>query len=285
MEQLGVLELLEKWRKSGKLHRGVGRFYGLRRSYSRLQWSVQLATRRARRVPLLFATVFPDMNPDDCVRALRQDGVCVGLRLEPAIVEDIRRFAEDGECTRVEEHDRFRLADVRNARLPDGRPVPLADVFDADRHPAVARIARDPRLMAAVRGYLGYWPNRTDVRLYWSLVGDVADDVRRELAQTLDYHYDVSAYNFVYAYFYLTPTDEGSGPHVVVKGSHLRKPLRLVLASAFQPDEVVHQHFGEDSGTVVTGEAGFGFLEDSSCYHKVIPPTAAPRLMLQIRFS
>ena len=57
----------------------------------------------------------------------------------------------------------------------------------------------------------------------------------------------------------------------------------MLLHSANQPDEVVLTHFGKESEVFVEGGAGYGFLEDASCYHKAMAPKTRERLMLQIR--
>jgi hypothetical protein len=42
--------------------------------------------------------------------------------------------------------------------------------------------------------------------------------------------------------------------------------------------------YGRDAERVMEGAAGFGFLEDSSCYHKALPPLSGDRLILQLRY-
>jgi hypothetical protein len=101
--------------------------------------------------------------------------------------------------------------------------------------------------------------------------------------QTVDYHFDVDGYSFVYANFYITAVDRTSGAHAYIRGSHKRKPWWMLLHSANQTDDAVLEYFGKDNEVIVEGAAGYGFLEDASCYHKAIPPRAAERLMLQIR--
>jgi hypothetical protein len=119
--------------------------------------------------------------------------------------------------------------------------------------------------------------------LYWSFVCDATREDRLAQWQTLDYHFDVDGYSFIYANFYITPVDRDSGAHAYIRGSHKRKPSWMLLHSANQPDEVVLTHFGKESEVVVEGGVGCGFLEDASCYHKALAPKTRERLMLQIR--
>jgi hypothetical protein len=101
--------------------------------------------------------------------------------------------------------------------------------------------------------------------------------------QTVDYHFDVDGYSFIYANFYITAVDRDSGAHAYIRGSHKHKPWWMLLHSANQADNAVLEYFGKESEVVVEGAAGFGFLEDASCYHKALPPKTRERLMLQIR--
>ena len=48
-------------------------------------------------------------------------------------------------------------------------------------------------------------------------------DERRARNQTIDFHYDVDGYNFMYANFYLNHTTARNGAHVLIDGSSRRK--------------------------------------------------------------
>jgi len=114
---------------------------------------------------------------------------------------------------------------------------------------------------------------------------DFSDEERRRLEHyVIDYHYDVSGFNFVYASFYITDTDRQSGAHVMMKRSHNKKPLRMLLGSASASQEAVRQRYGLDNEITIEGPAGTGFVQDTSCYHRATPPTHRDRLMLAVRF-
>ena len=101
----------------------------------------------------------------------------------------------------------------------------------------------------------------------------------------IDYHYDVGGFNFVYAGFYITDTDRHSGAHVMMKRSHNRKPLRMLLGSAVASEDAVREQFGWDNELTIEGPAGTAFVQDPSCYHRASSPTRGDRLMLAVRFS
>jgi hypothetical protein len=138
-------------------------------------------------------------------------------------------------------------------------------------------------VLAVASQYLGYRPQHVEPRLYWSFVCDVAREDRLAQWQTVDYHFDVDGYSFIYANFYITKADRNSGAHAYIRGSHKRKPWWMLLHSANQTDESVFEYFGKENEVLVEGESGFGFVEDASCYHKALPPKTQARLMLQIR--
>jgi len=216
---------------------------------------------------------------------LHEHGYHAGLQLPSGAVSQLRRHAEESFCTTGQgSRETFLIGDVQAGRLPSGSPVAIADVDLMDCTVA-ADVAGDPTLVDIVRRFFGYMPARVAVRLYWSPCSTLSDDERRWNGQTIDYHYDIERGYAVYVFFYLSDTDRHAGAHAVVAGSHSPKPLRLRLASTRQPEKAVLGHYGADKVVVLEGKAGFGFLEDPACFHRALPPTAAPRLMLQLRYS
>jgi ectoine hydroxylase-related dioxygenase (phytanoyl-CoA dioxygenase family) len=138
--------------------------------------------------------------------------------------------------------------------------------------------------MEVVSRYLGYTPNRADIWMFWSFAGTLTDDERRNVGQTIDYHFDVHGYNFAYAAYYLTDTDRRNGAHQMVCGSHQRKPFKWLLGSAKQSDGPIESFYGKEKVLTIEGPAGTGFWQDSSCYHKALAPQIGRRLLLQARY-
>ena len=164
--------------------------------------------------------------------------------------------------------------------------MPLGGIRDPSRCPAVREVTQDPVLRAIVCNYLGYEPPRMLTILDWSFASDFTDQERRQLKHhVIDYHYDVGGFNFVYASFYILDTDRYSGAHVMMKRSHNRKPLRMLLGSTVATEAAVREQFGYENEVMIEGAAGTGFVQDTSCYHRATPPTRRDRLMLVIRFS
>ena len=260
-----------------------GRFYWLRRIYA---FSKHRSQTQDRPLPLHSDLgFFKDLSPSICVNRLNGAGVFFGLSLPETVVQEIHEFAIGADCSRPGFDEHFLISEIENGRLDNGIPVVQADVRAVSACPVIEAISHDPKLLAVARGYMGYTPNRIATRLYWSLVCSHSDELRRRLHQPIDFHYDVDGYNTMNTYFYLTDTDDKSGAHVIIEGSHKSKPTSLKLWTRFHPDDVVLKIYGESAPIVIEGYRGFGFIVDPTCFHKILPPVDEPRLMLQIRFE
>ena len=272
---------------SGDAKYVFGRFKTVRDSYSGARRLAELVNQPAA-VEGKQDTLFPALDVAQVVRTIREEAVFVGLQLPAELVSEIEAF-----CLREPLHTRedpdgatFYHDDVTNGRLANGRPTPIGGVKDPLRCPAVRMVVEDPVLNRVVREYLRFSPKNVLPLLYWSFASDFTDEERRNLKHhVIDYHYDVGGYNFLYVSFYIRDTDRNSGAHVMMKRSHGRKPLRMLLGSAVAPEEEVRKVFGIENEIMIEGPAGSGFVQDTSCYHRATPPTQRHRLMFQIRFS
>ena len=216
---------------------------------------------------------------------LRQRGFHAGLRIPNDIVSTLIEYAKRQPCSSAPgDSERFLIEQVANGHTPSGKLVAVADVEGWPCRTAW-RLAGDAKLVAVARAYLGYRPTRVALRLYWSPQSDLSDAQRRWNGQTIDFHYDIEAGPTLYLYFYLSDTDRASGAHLVVAESHRAKPVWLRWASTRQREHVVLAAYGADNVVALEGSKGFGFFEDPACFHKVLPPVAANRLMLQLRYS
>ena len=264
--------------KRGELHYALGRFKTVRASYSRLQRLKSVVGRTPEMEAAERTTLFANTHVERAVQTMREEAVFLGLKLPPHIVADIEAFgrAEPLHARYDPDGPTFRYADVVRGRAADGRPMPLGGIREPSRCPAVRAVVEDPVLRAIVRKYLGYEPSRVITILDWSFASDFTDEERRQLKHhVIDYHYDVGGFNFVYAGFYITDTDRHSGAHVMMKRSHDRKPLRMLLGSAVASEDAVREQFGRENELTIEGPAGTAFVQDPSCYHRASPPPAA----------
>jgi hypothetical protein len=266
----------------GRLHRFFGRFATIAAAVA--LW--RAAADRFRRPPPNGPSRFPALPYQTALMALRCEGVWAGLSLSPSCVSQIAQFARHAPCRLPRDNgERFAFAEVDQGCTPSGTPAPLVEVDELQRCTVIAELARDAGLLEAARRYLGFQPRRVQLRLYWSPLAQMQRSQRHAGGQTVDFHFDVEVSRSLYAFFYIEGGDRHSGAHVTITGSHRRKPWRLKLAPAFQPDHVVYANFGQERERILEGEPGFGFLEDPACYHKALPPTRGHRLILQLRLS
>ena len=268
----------------GEIWYAIGRFARVRRAYSATRGLLDRLDRRPVREPY-GVTLFPDLKVSEAVATLRREGVVCGLRLPPDALAEIRAFAERQPFVPLQGGRPLAKGEVRNGRLPSGQPAVVGRVVDPESCPAVHRVVFDPALLALARSYLGYRPAITRTQLHWSFVSDATADYRRELGQTVDYHFDVAWFNFLYVFFYLTDVDSRSGAHAIIRRSHLRKPLTMLWHSARQPDETVLRRYGAANELTIEGPAGSGFAEDTSCFHKALTPANRDRLAFFIHYT
>lgn len=260
-----------------------GRFASVRRAYGVTRGVGQRL--RVRPPAQIEPALIPTLNVEAAVASLHKHAVYAPLYLPGETVSAIHSFAADGACRRQARPPVFRVSDVKDGRLPTGDLAVLADVLDADRNDAVRAVANEPRVLEVISRYLGYVPTKRKPRLMWSFVCSAPDDVRLSEGQTTVYHFDVESYNFIYANYYLVDVDVRSGAHTMISGSHDDKPLSWLLGPASRTDEEIRARYPAERELLLEGRAGFGFIQDSSCYHRALAPIDRPRLMLQIRYS
>jgi hypothetical protein len=259
----------------------LGRFHTVRTLYS-----AQSRALRGKKKQDLAKTIFPDVNVDKAVADIKEKAVYLPVTLPPDVVAELRQIAETADLEAISKGGKqfFHYADVKEAHLPNGELVLMGLVANAKQFPVANRIAEDPVALSVMAGYLGYTPTRWEINLFWSFASDAALEARKIATQTTEFHFDVHSYNFAYAAYYVLDTDRNNGAHVMITGSHKDKPTAWLFGSANQKDEVVYAHYPKDRVLVIEGKAGTGFWQDSSCYHKALPPEKSERLLFQVRY-
>jgi hypothetical protein len=241
-----------------------------------------LSARPGRDVATLFSTV----DVDTVLRNMHGDGVHAGFTLSQQTVEEITAFAHSAECYWPGDPEtHFLYRDRAEAERRCGRPILLGRYWDVeDDCEAVRAISHDPVLRYVAARYLGTDPGQTETRLWWSFVSDATSADRVKADQ--GFHYDLHDYRSIAFFFHLTDVDDASGPHVHIRGSHVHKPLRLLLGDQRQcSDDDMVRLYGDDNIVTLCGPAGFGFATDPFGYHKGAPPMNRDRLMLRVRYT
>ena len=273
----------------------LGRFAAVRGAYSTLRSLGDVVATAAplrigdlyeeATIPLAIASsghFLPQKASDAQVADLRDRSYSVGPHVAPDVALDLQR-----QCRTLPlkiagraagNYEELAKASERYERIA------IATVIDSSKLAVVQALAADPLLHDAASSFLGYRARRVSSWLFWSFASQLSDSERRAMNQTIDFHYDVDGYNFMYANFYLVDTTTETGAHVLIEGSSRRKRWRHLMGIARLSDAEALAAYGEAAERVIEGPAGFGFLEDSSCYHKALPPRGGDRLILQLRY-
>lgn len=259
----------------------LGRFHTVRMLYS-----AQSRALRGKKQQDVSRTLFPEVKIERAVGDIKEKAVYLPVTLPPDVVSELRKIAETADLEAISKGGKqfFHYAEVKDAHLPNGELVLMGLVANAKQFPVANRVAEDPVALSVMAGYLGYTPTRWEINLFWSFASDAALEARKIATQTTEFHFDVHSYNFAYAAYYLLDTDRNNGAHVMITHSHKDKPTSWLFGSANQKDEVVYAHYPKDRVLIIEGKAGTGFWQDSSCYHKALPPEKSERLLFQVRY-
>jgi hypothetical protein len=261
-----------------------GRFYAVR--LARKKWLRALTPGQQHDQPAA-QSIYLDATPDQArvLEDLRLQAASEGLSLSGAT---LRRFHEliaaadsfDAGLTRSKVG--LEQARAHNSSHHSNKYL-ILDYKSPELEQLARDVANDPYLISVARSFLGQLTG-IETRVQSSLVTEASVDYREQSAQTVTFHYDVHGYNFLYCFFYLTDCDETSGAHEMIVGSHKKKSLRFLLSSARKSDSTIYNYYPGLSN-VIKGQAGSGFFEDTSCFHRALAPSVNERICLQIRYK
>jgi hypothetical protein len=275
---------LLKRTSSQKLQK-LGRFRTVRHLYSQTQkllqslHPVELAGSQSQ----IFST---SIDQKKCQQELQSNAIYpLESLLNQTVVDKIYKFATTNPCVEPKNDHAFYVKDVDNQKL-NSNYVYRGLVTDIHTCPEIRQVTHNNELLEVARNFLGYYPTEITQHLTWSFVVPESEDEIQKFYPPANWHYDVAGMNFVTASFYITDVmNIESGAHILLPGSHKNKPVSMLLNSNIQQEEVVFKHYKKWQKMYLLGKAGYGFIEDPSCLHRVKPPTTQHRLILQIRYS
>ncbi|MDE1996532.1 MAG: hypothetical protein KGI75_28795 [Rhizobiaceae bacterium] len=252
--------------------------------FRRMHW---LATKQRVTSVAAGKSMFTGVKREPVVNALRTEGIFPGLALPDHIHREIAAFANAEPCFgNFDRRLEFVAADHAEAQARFCRPLLSGHFFERSLDcPAVLAVQRDPLLAEVAGHYLGGQARVITTRIWWSFPTR-ASEADRSLASLDKYHFDLDDWRMLKFFFNLVDVDEGTGPHVFVKGSHRRRLMKHQLTLMVgHPAEEVLGYYGEGSAVTLTGKAGFGFVEDPFGFHMGTVPTQKPRLMMEVGFG
>ncbi|MGJ3252128.1 MAG: hypothetical protein ACFE0J_13505 [Elainellaceae cyanobacterium] len=228
---------------------------------------------------------FSNIDTDTIAKTLKKDGLYLGIRLPDPISKEILEFAYSTPCYANLNPQRSFLYSEKE-HISQGQTLFTAQYFNTSLLcPAIAALGQDPKLLEIAAMYFGAKPLFTGSRLWWNFVVD--DKKPYDSNQSITFfHYDLDDYACLRFFFYLTDVDSNSGPHVCVRGSHSNKNLfHTIWPVKRRSDDHIANYYGSENIIPICGSRGFGFAEDTFCYHKATRPLNQDRLMLQIQFA
>ena len=270
-----------KWGPCSTFTYAFGRFRAVRIAR---RWLRQ----RSDHVPISEPQEDPVLDlPADATHQLQSTGIASGLTLSPVV---LKRLLELETQASVSSWGSIKpplegWEAIQQHNQNSTKPIVMMTPSSLELNAVIRSIAHSPRLLGLVRNHLGGGINAIEPALRWSLVVDADDAWRESQAQTVTFHFDVHDLDFVYVFFYLTPCDRDSGAHETILGSHADKPLKFLLGSARQTEPALRTYYAKDAFHILEGPAGYGFIEDTSSFHRARVPVSSPRLVLSIRYS
>ena len=228
-------------------------------------------------------SVFKELDVDRVVTQMQQQGYALDLNLPPDIFQELADIAYSSQIQARDRPDlSFFYAD---------KPVVEENNFvhgtypNIRSHSVVQKLENDPKLRKIAARYLDCEPVLIRTDLSWCFVAERKLYEKNGDAQIL-FHYDLDDYQALKFFFFLTDVDLASAPHVCIRGSHRQKKFRHRLSWVIgRSDEELIDYYGAEKLVTICGQAGFGFAEDTFCYHRGTPPQNRDRLMLQIEFA
>lgn len=226
-----------------------------------------------------------NVNIDEAVSTLKKDGVCLGINLHQNVVQEIRDFAMRTPCYGDKNTNLgFYYAEKQQAQSKSGSIFTTGNYYNTNlKCPVIKNLETNSILLEIAANYLKSEPIHQGSQLWWSFAVESTLFERRRAAQM--FHSDLANSRCLRFYFYLTDVDLCCSPHVCVRGSHIKKKLSHRFLQRGLSDQKIREYYGYENILPICGKAGFGFVEDTLCFHKLNPPGSQDRLILQIEFA
>jgi hypothetical protein len=233
-------------------------------------------------------SIFGALDAATIADGLRRDGIYADLQLPQGVHGEIRDFAGRTPCFgNFNRELEFLAPQHGEAEQKFGRSLLSGHFFERSLDSeGVRTVQNDPLLIDVAKHYLGTQAQLITTRIWWSFPTKAASEADRRLASLDKFHFDLDDWRMLKFFFNLVDVDEGTGPHVFIKGSHNRRKAKhqYTLLVGHPADEVL-DYYGQDAAVTLTGQAGSGFVEDPFGFHMGTVPVTKPRLMMEVGFG
>ena len=226
-------------------------------------------TKAAKTVPTAARTPAVEaLDASQAARAIVKDGYVTGLRLKPAVLDELQNLSTTAKCFGEEDFKvPFYAEDRAAAEQRYGRKLKVGRLTIYCKHlpPCSASLQIQP-----------YAPSHAATWARTSVVGRahvvelrLGNRCRAATLARSGFHYDIDGYRALAFFFYLTKVTPLNGAHICVRGSHMQKPLKALLSlHKSRGDDEIAEWYGAERQIVLCGAAGDGFAEDIFCFHK-----------------
>lgn len=178
--------------------------------------------------------------------------------------------------------------EVFDPRFSDEKFLPFSDNRRRDCHiahyppeiilntPHLLNISNDPKVLNIVKNFLGFEPIIGYMSCWWSYPTEGPPK------DAENYHRDYDDIKFIKYFMYLTEVNDENGPHIFVQKSANKSVGKEITR---YDDKFIKSEFGEENIIKIIGKKGTSFLEDTTGFHKGLPPKNKMRLIFQVTYS
>lgn len=234
------------------------------------------------------SSLFKELDTETIVTSLQKEGCYFGLQLPDDTLQELLDFASKNYCYVNRDPNQSFMIDLQsNQDVKVNKNCTVGSYLDTHlKCDAFQQIKNDPVLLEIAQQYLQKPAVYLTSELCWSFPNQSSYSQMRQDAQV--FHYDIDDYRAIKFFFYLTDVDEVSGAHVCILKSHYNKQLWHQIIGqhcASISDSELIEVYGAENVIQIYGEKGFGFVEDTFCFHKGTMPNRRSRLLLQVEFT
>lgn len=193
---------------------------------------------------------------------IREKGFSIGMKFPDVLINEVRKFA------------------LNNNQKTYVNPHLISD--------SIADIVNHEKVLQVVEQYLGVRKVCCNSRLWANKPEDRENtDSQRErlkFGTNTPFHYDLSDFQSLTLFVYISDVDDTSGHHDIVEGSHRDKSLKKYWNRFISEQEVQEKFPGKL--IKIVGSAGTSFFEDITCYHRRSHhDMSKDRLMLSAQYN
>ena len=233
-------------------------------------------------------TLFPQVESDRIVDTLKKDGIYTDFSLPSEVLAGLVHRTKTEDCYAGGNGNvGFNISEKHEVDRIYEKPFYVARYFNiSSGWSEILQLANDPKIQEIADRYIGQPAKYTGASLFWTfpIRGTSQDSDQQKFSH---FHYDLDDFASLRFCFYLTDVDEENGPHLCIRGSHLKKSILDVFNffTRIQSLEKLSEFYDPEKFVTLQGNSGTGFIEDTFCYHKGITPKSKPRLFLQLHFA